>query len=316
MSNANIHGIDHNNSNNGDNADVTRHYEYDLNSGTSIYSKFSYKGDPLKQSVISFIKETLCPFFTFKSFSFVVIVINIVLYIVTLCVHGLDGFFMYFDFLPPHSTTLRQFGCLNGYLMRQNPAQFYRWITHNFLHAGFAHVFSNCFCILFFGTMLEYLIGTWRYILIYFLSGILGGLFSVLIKPGVSSVGASICCYGAIAAILGFDLVNWNHITTIYGTQNKCQILMIPIFAIIFILPLQFTPFGNSPVSLNERINIFGHLGGLIFGLLLSFFIIKPKEAGFSHKIYVIVGISCCGIFTLTGFLCFYLMNKYMGTII
>ena len=311
MSNANIHGIDHHNNSN--DADVTKHYEYDLNSGTSIYSKFSYKGDPREQTVISFIKETLCPFFTFKSFSFVVIVLNMLLYIITLCVHGLDGIYMYYDFLPPSSLTLDQFGWLYGYKMRQKPAQFYRWITHNFLHASFAHVFSNCFCILFFGTMLEYLIGTWRYILIYFLSGILGGLFSVLIKPEVSSVGASICCYGAIAAILGFDLVNWNHLSTIYGTPNKCQILMIPILAIIFILPLQFTPYGKNVVSINERINIFGHLGGLIFGLLLSFFIIKPKEVGYSHKIYVSIGTIGCGIFTLTGFLCFYLMNKYKG---
>ena len=311
MSNANIHGIDHHNNSN--DADVTKHYEYDLNSGTSIYSKFSYKGDPREQTVISFIKETLCPFFTFKSFSFVVIVLNMLLYIITLCVHGLDVVYMYYDFLPPSSLTLDQFGWLYGYKMRQKPAQFYRWITHNFLHAGFAHVFSNCFCILFFGTMLEYLIGTWRYILIYFLSGILGGLFSVLIKPEVSSVGASICCYGAIAAILGFDLVNWNHLSTIYGTPNKCQILMIPILAIIFILPLQFTPYGKNVVSINERINIFGHLGGLIFGLLLSFFIIKPKEVGYSHKIYVSIGTIGCGIFTLTGFLCFYLMNKYKG---
>ena len=87
--------------------------------------------------------------------------------------------------------------------MRQNPAQLYHRITHNFLHSGFAHIFSNFFCILFFGTMLEYLIGNWRYVIIYFLSGILGGLFSVLIKPEVSSVGTSICCSGAIAAILG-----------------------------------------------------------------------------------------------------------------
>ena len=84
-----------------------------MNSVISIYSQFFYKGDPLKKAVISFIKETLCPFFTFKTFSFAVIVLNLVLYKVTLCVHGIDGFFMYIDF-PPHSTTLREFGFLNG----------------------------------------------------------------------------------------------------------------------------------------------------------------------------------------------------------
>ena len=314
MSNANIHGIDHHNNSN--DADVTKHYEYDLNSGTSIYSKFSYKGDPREQTVISFIKETLCPFFTFKSFSFVVIVLNMLLYIITLCVHGLDVVYMYYDFLPPSSLTLDQFGWLYGYKMRQKPAQFYRWITHNFLHANFAHVFSNCFCILMFGTMLEYLIGTWRYILIYILSGLLGGLFSVLIKPGDRSVGASICCYGAIAAILGFDIINWNYITVIYGTQNKCLILMIPLLMILFTLPMTLT-IGGTTFSLNNRVNFFGHLGGIIFGLLLSFFIIKPKDPSDSsskvNKILFYCGIVSCAIFGLTGFLCFYLMNKYRG---
>lgn len=309
MSNSNIHGIEHNS----DGPDVTKHYQYDLYNGESIYSKFSYKGDPKKQTVISYLRETICPFFTFKSFSFIIIVVNMVLYIVTLCIHGLDGFYKYHYFLPPSSLTLDQFGSLYGYKMRQKPVQFYRFITHNFLHGDFAHIFSNTFFILYAGTLLEYLIGTWRYILIYFLSGILGGLFSILVKPQISSVGASICCYGVVAALLGFDLINWNHITTIYGTQSKCQILMIPIFSIIFMVPLIFTPFGDEIITLNNRINIYGHIGGLIFGLLLSFFIIKPKEAGFSHKIYVSIGTSCCGIFTITGLLCFYLMNKYKG---
>lgn len=315
MSNANIHGFDHNSNDNNNNDSIYRSQQYDMDSNESMFTKFMYKGDPREQTVLSYLKEAICPFFTFKSFSFVVIILNVVMYIVSLCIHGLDNEEKLNYFLPPSSRTLHLLGNLFGYGMRNKPVEFYRWITHNFLHANFAHVFSNCFCILMFGTMLEYLIGTWRYISIYLLSGILGGLFSVLIKPEVSSVGASICCYGAISAILGFDIINWNYLPVIYGTPNKCLILMIPLLMILFTLPMTFTPFRGTAFSMDNRVNFLGHLGGIIFGLLLSFFIIKPKDPSDSsskvNKILFYCGIAACAIFALTGFLCFYLMNKY-----
>lgn len=311
MSNSNIHGIDH---------DAPNHYsnnQYDPSDNAPIYSKFLYKGDPKQQSIPNFIKETLCPFFSFKSFSFIIIVINIIIYIITLIPHGLDDFDMDYYFLPPSQKTLDDFGNLWGYKLRAKPAQVYRWITHNLLHAHFEHVFSNNFCILIFGTMLEYLIGTWRYVIIYCISGILGGLFSVLIKPEVASVGASICCYGLIGALLGFDFINWNQLTKIYGIKSKCCILMFPIIMIIFTLPLMFSTTGGSGFGSSDRINIIGHIGGIIFGLLLSFFIVKPKEetdsCGFPYKIYFYIGIASVACFTIVGFLCFYLLDKYTG---
>ena len=313
MSNSNIYGVNHNSDNNNSN----NNYRYDLNGNESIFAKTLYRGDPKAQSIPNFIKETLCPLFTFKSFSFVIIVINIVLYIVTLIPHGLDWLKKFTDFLPPSSDTLDEFGNLYGYVMREKPWQFYRWITHNLLHGHFEHVFSNCFCILIFGTMLEYLIGTWRYLILYACSGILGGLFSVLCKPGVRSVGASICCYGLIGAILGFDFINWNALTRIYGMQNKCLILMFPMIMVIFTLPLMFSTTSGSGFSPNDNINVIGHIGGLIFGLFLSFFVIKPREntdsCGFNYKIYFFCGIGVVASFTLIGFLCFYLLNSFKG---
>ena len=314
MSNSNIHGIDHNSHNS---PNYFRNNQYDPNDTAPIYSKFLYNGPPKEQSIPNFIKETLCPFFSFKSFSFIIVVINLVVYIITLIPNGLSDKELNYYFLPPNEKTLYDFGNLNGYEMRTKPVQFYRLITHNFLHAHFEHVFSNNFCIIIFGTMLEYLIGTWRYIIIYCISGILGGLFSVLIRPDVSSVGASICCYGLIGGLLGFDMINWRELTKIYGIRNKCLILMFPILMIIFTLPLMFSTTQGSGIDSSDRINVIGHIGGLIFGLLLIFFMIKPKSefdsCGCYYKIYFYFGIASVVCFTLTGFLCFYLMNKYKG---
>lgn len=310
MSNSNIHGINHNQGYNNNN-------QYDPNDTEPIFSKFAYRGDPKQQSIPSFLKESICPFFSFKSFTFIIIVINIVIYIITLIPHGLDDGDLYLYFLPPSSVTLRDFGDLYGYKIRERPEQFYRWITHNFLHSGFEHISSNCLCTLIFCSMFEYLIGTWKLIILYFASGILGGLFSVLIKPETGSVGASICCYGIIGAYLGFDFINWNRLERIYGTKSKCMILMFPIIMVIFTMPIFVSTTEGSGIMEGGRINIIGHIGGLIFGFFLSLFVLKPQDntdsCGFNYKIYFFSGIAAVASFTLIGFLCFYLLDKYVG---
>ena len=61
MSNANIHGFGDSNSrsNNSDRY-------YDPNDQTPLFYKISYKGDPRSQSIPSFLKELICPFFYFR----------------------------------------------------------------------------------------------------------------------------------------------------------------------------------------------------------------------------------------------------------
>ncbi len=303
MSNANIHGFGDSNSrsNNSDRY-------YDPNDQTPLYHKVSYKGDPRNQSIPSFLKEVICPFFHFCSFSFVIIMINIAVYIVSLIPHGLEQSSLKSKFLPPSAETLDLFGNLYGPRLRESPLQSYRWIANSLLHAYFNHIFSNCFGILIFGTMLEYLIGTLRYAIIYILSGILGSLFSVLIENNVRSVGASISCYGLIGSLLAFYLINWNCLTKIFGTNNRCYIILFPLLMIVFMLPI-FMDGSDS------NVNIYGHLGGLIFGFFLSLFILKPQEEGDTclgpYNLLYYAGIVICGGFAIIGFLCFYLLDHY-----
>ena len=303
MSNANIHGFGDSNSRRND----SDRY-YDPNDQTPLFYKFSYKGDPRSQSIPSYLKEVICPFFHFRSFSFVIIMVNIAVYIASLIPHGLEQSSLKTKFLPPSSETLDLFGNLYGPRLRESPLQSYRWIANSLLHAYFDHIFSNCFGILIFGTMLEYLIGTLRYAIIYILSGILGSLFSVLIESKVRSVGASISCYGLIGALMGFYIINWNSLTRIFGMNNKCYIILFPLLMIIFMLPI----FMNGSDS---NVNIYGHIGGCIFGLFLSFFILKPQDEGDTcfgpYKLLFYAGIVICGSFAVIGFLCFYLLDYY-----
>ena len=301
---SNVHGIDENYEN------ESQHTENSL----PLLFKINYRGNPREQSIPNYLKQILCPFFSFKSFSFIIIVINIVIFIVSLIPHGIDqSDIKYKYFLPPSLETLGIMGDLNGFKIRQSPEQAYRWIMGNLLHSDFTHIFFNCFSILIIGTWLEYLIGTWRFIVIYILSGLLGSLFSVLVAFDISSVGASICICGIITAYLGYFIINWNAIPRIFGVQNRCMLLFFPLLMAFMCIPIFRTSEGSGIEQ--GRINLYGHLGGMIFGFFLSFIFIRPRDESdtclLPNKVFFYMSITICSGFAIIGFLCFYLLDKY-----
>ena len=271
---------------------------------TSIFSKIVYKGDPREQSFLSYLKEVICPFFHFKSFSFIILILNFFIFIFSLIPNGLEASQKDIKLLPPSTITLDKMGSLWGMKLRESFWESYRWIANSFLHGNFEHLFSNSLGILFFGTLVEYLIGTLKFSIIYILSGILGSLFTVLIQKNTSNVGASICCFGIMGAMLSYFLINWDNLNKIFGVNNKCLIVFFPclmIFMSLFILSTD-----------DSEINIYGHFGGLIFGFFLGLVFIKTKyqkETGiFNRKLLFIIGIIVCVGFPVIGFPCFYLL--------
>lgn len=72
--------------------------------------------------------------------------------------------------------------------------------TYMFVHANSTHLFVNMLGLFFIGPAVEQTIGSYRFFILYYLSGILGGLgWSLLADPGTVCVGAS----GALMGILG-----------------------------------------------------------------------------------------------------------------
>ena len=79
-------------------------------------------------------------------------------------------------------------------------SQIWRFITSIFLHGGFAHLLYNIFALALFGSMLERLIGSRRFMFIFFLTGILANILSVNFYD--SSLGASGAIFGVIGALI------------------------------------------------------------------------------------------------------------------
>ncbi|KXX71668.1 rhomboid family intramembrane serine protease [Flammeovirga sp. SJP92] len=60
--------------------------------------------------------------------------------------------------------------------------QIFQPVTYMFVHSGFRHLFSNMFALFIFGPMLENVLGSKRFLIMYFLTGIFGGLLFGMVE--------------------------------------------------------------------------------------------------------------------------------------
>ena len=262
--------------------------------------------NPRNETFTFFLKNLLCPKLNLKSFCFYIIIINTLIYILTLT-YGLE--INSKDFLPPKIETLEKFGMLkeeNLKIKNEKILNLHRWIFNSFLHANFLHIFFNTLSILIFGTLTEYYITSKNILIVYLFSGILGSLFSILINPKGNSVGASISVFGIFGSYINFFIIKWKELDQLFGTMGKCCNFYFFVFYIMITLFMQFSPNQNF----NTNINIYGHLGGLIFGFFICCLLIKPNNNDnsiiFPYNIWKFISSFFIISFTIIGFSYFY----------
>jgi hypothetical protein len=96
-------------------------------------------------------------------------------------------------------TSFENFFVLRGIDLGAEP---YLILTSMFAHGGLQHLFFNMFALFIFGSALEKKIGSGNFLLLYIISGILGGIgFMLLGTPFSSALGASGAIYGIIGAV-------------------------------------------------------------------------------------------------------------------
>jgi len=103
-------------------------------------------------------------------------------------------------FLQGPPLALRADQVLHGYV--------WELLTYQFLHGGLLHILLNCWGIFVFGRDVEAVLGKRRFFVLYFTSGVVGGLFQVLASLSLSGrfpmavpvVGASAGLFGLVAA--------------------------------------------------------------------------------------------------------------------
>jgi membrane associated rhomboid family serine protease len=99
------------------------------------------------------------------------------------------------------------FGLQQWLLIAHNPLQAYRIVTAMFLHEGIEHIALNMLSLYFVGIIAERAFGTGRFLLIYFISGIAGGLAQAVLLPTGVALGASGAIFGIFGAYGAFLLL-------------------------------------------------------------------------------------------------------------
>ena len=143
--------------------------------------------------------------------------------------------------------------------------EWWRLITPIFIHFGLMHFAVDSVTLYFMGSQIETIYGHWRFFLIYLLSGVAGNLASfALNQVGVLSAGASTSLFGMFGAfvILGFHFRN-----------NPAITQMVRQFSLFIVLSLVFGGFDTS-------VDIWGHVGGVLGGLLLGNILGLPEQRG------------------------------------
>ncbi len=147
-----------------------------------------------------------------------------------------------------------------------NDFQVWRFITAIFLHGSLIHLVYNLFALLFFGFIVEKLIGSKKFLILFFASGVLANLIAVNFYD--SSLGAS----GAIYGILGC-LAVIRPMMMVWAFGLIMPIFIASIFWIIGDILGIFIP---------DNVGNIAHLSGIavgfIFGLFIRFRIKKIKN--------------------------------------
>ncbi|XVQ11163.1 rhomboid family intramembrane serine protease [Spirillospora sp. CA-255316] len=142
-----------------------------------------------------------------------------------------------------------------GTLVGVADGEWYRLVTSMFLHQppqsggfGLTHILFNMWALWAIGPQLEQLLGRWRFLALYMLSGLGGSVLLYLVDPFDAAVGASGAIFGLFAAffVIGRKLG---------GQVGPIVFLLVLNLVITFAVP---------------SISWEGHIGGLATGAVLA----------------------------------------------
>ena len=148
--------------------------------------------------------------------------------------------------------------------------EFYRIITHGFIHADMMHLIINMFTFWSFGSYMESLFnmigfGYWGFIGLYF-GGMIFSSFYDLIKYRDNIYYQTIGASGAVSAVL-FASILFNPWSSIL----LFAVIPIPgiIFGVLYLIYCQYMAKRSSD-NINHNAHFYGALYGLLFPVLLQ----------------------------------------------
>ncbi len=181
-----------------------------------------------------------------------IIIIANLMFFVAILVSG-EGRYPFGEY---HEVISDRFTYYMGLIPYYFPSRPWTILTAMFVHSGFGHIFGNMITLYFFGSFLHRLIGSGRFLLVYFVGGIVGNVLYLLLGDSLSiAVGAS----GAVYAIAGALVVMMPRLTV-----RLYFFIPMPLWVVVLVF---FVIWSFIPGVAWQA-----HMGGLAVGLVAGYF--------------------------------------------
>ncbi len=135
--------------------------------------------------------------------------------------------------------------------------EYYRLFTYMFLHGGIEHLVNNMIILLIIGDNMERAAGKWKYMIIYFGSGVIAGIvsmsYNMVNNTNTVSIGASGAIFGVVGAMAYIVAVNKGRLEDI----STRQIILFVILSL----------YGGLT---SQGVDNAAHIGGLLAGIILG----------------------------------------------
>jgi rhomboid protease GluP len=157
--------------------------------------------------------------------------------------------------------------------------EWWRLLSSMFLHSGAVHLGLNMLSLYFLGSFIEVAFGRGRFLALYLLSGLSGGLAYLYFGGfNVPAVGASGAIFGLLGGVLGYALRRGT-----FSWQN-------PLIRQLLILLALNLYIGFSVPNISNTAHLGGLAGGFAFGWLVAPSIYSRKKLRAISPIALVLG--------------------------
>jgi membrane associated rhomboid family serine protease len=165
------------------------------------------------------------------------------------------------SFLAFNDSTLMQRLCFYPYVMNQKKLEWYRFLSHTFVHANWPHLIFNMLALYTFGNGVEHLLGSLLFAIMYFTAAIASSISDYQKNKDNSryvAVGAS----GAISAMIFCSILHnpW---------AGGFLVFFVPVPPIVFGVAYLIYSYYMSTKQ-DQTIGHSAHFHGAVYGILFT----------------------------------------------